>query len=82
MVAAMGKKKDPILVKAGFYEGHLIRRARVAGKCEENARCETIIQPGDHYVEGHGNGTAGIFGKERICLRCGGVTTEIDDANR
>lgn len=67
----MGRpKKPPATVQAGFYEGHRIRTARVAGKCG-NAWCKAEIKPGDRYIEGHGDGRVGTFSRERVCLKCG-----------
>lgn len=60
--------QTPIKVSGGLYDGHMIRRARKAGKCH----CGTVIDAGDLYLEGEGNNIAGGFGNERLCLNCGG----------
>lgn len=74
----MARKKQRV-VKSGVYEGHRICRARIEKPCEGWNTCKAIIKPGDWYVEGHGNGKAGPFGRERICLVCAEVSiTEID----
>lgn len=64
----MEEPKTPIKVDGGLYSGHVIRRARKSGKCH----CGREIEEGELYLEGEATDTSGGFGRERLCLRCGG----------
>ena len=68
----------PVIIQDGWLQGHCIRRARKAHRCDYShgfsggGRCKTIIQPGEIYAEGEGNERAGGFGNDRYCLPCAG----------
>lgn len=67
-----------LLVIGGWPDGHHIRTARKAHRCDydhgvgNGGRCKTIIQPGDRYVEGDANDGAGGYARDRYCLACAG----------
>lgn len=77
-------------IKGGWLDGHPVRRARKAHVCNywwgngsqhpqgKSGRCHNAINPGDLYVEGERNDTAGGFGADRYCVDC--ATIESDEA--
>jgi hypothetical protein len=66
-----------IRINGGWLDGHLIRRARKAHRCDawlggKRGRCDNVILPGSYYAEGEPNDRAGGYGDDRLCLECAG----------
>lgn len=61
-------------VETGWLKGARVRTARKPHRCDywrgllSGGRCPRVIQPGEQYVEGERNDTAGGFGTDRYCL--------------
>lgn len=68
--------KTPIEIPAGFYRGHLIRRARKGGQCEywrgmrNGGHCKKQIAPGDLYLEGDIRTGGSYWAQQRWCRDC------------
>lgn len=84
-----GPVKTPILVDSGTWRGNVIRRARKGSRCDyfhgaAIGKCKNRIEPGDLYLEGEMNDTAGGYGSDRYCMNCvaghEGVTAAIAKA--
>jgi hypothetical protein len=67
-----------IVVEKGTWRGAPIRKARKAGRCDywrgaqAGGMCAARIAPGDFYMQGEMNDTAGGWGSDRYCMDCAG----------
>jgi len=68
-------------VEGGWLNGSMIRKARKSYRCQywrgraNGGRCPTVIQPGEFYIEGEGNGETGHNGAllmDKYCPSCAG----------
>lgn len=61
----------PLEVAEGSWKGHVIRRARKAGRCQYHpGKRSCRIEVGDLYLEGERSENAGGFASERYCIEC------------
>jgi hypothetical protein len=66
-----------ITVQTGTWAGQPLRVARKPHRCDywhglERGKCAAIILPGDYYLQGEMNDSAGGWGYDRYCMECAG----------
>lgn len=71
----MTELKHGETLESGWLKGKKVSMARKAGRCDylhsdAQRKYDHTIEPGDLYVYGDPNESAGGFGMDRYCLHC------------